>query len=227
MHFRNIGRGNLLEVGAGSGKTLHRLNSLGWEVQGIDFDPVAVEKARSLGLDVAIGDVFSQGYKSDQFDAVILSHVIEHVPEPVVLLKECRRILKPGGKLMISTPNTGSMGHKLFKNNWRGLEPPRHICIFNRSNLERAARDAGFEIAKVCAAGWGRNILFKSLALYLNNKENFNSFQRLFKLISGVLAYIEAMLVYFKPELSEQIMLSAEKSQSSGARYSNKDESFE
>jgi SAM-dependent methyltransferase len=73
-----------------------------------------------------------------------MSHFLEHVHEPAELLAESHRILKPGGRLVVLTPNSGSWGHLEYQGCWRGLEPPRHLHIFNSQSLDRLARQTGF-----------------------------------------------------------------------------------
>jgi 2-polyprenyl-3-methyl-5-hydroxy-6-metoxy-1,4-benzoquinol methylase len=141
--------GKLLDVGCGSGERMERLQSLGWTVSGIDFDGKAVGLAKKRGLDVSVGTIPGVVFPPDSFDAITLNHVIEHVPDPVSLLSECQRILKPGGKVVIATPNNRSWGRKLFKNDWRGLEPPRHLHIFSPLSMERMLRMAGFRTVLV------------------------------------------------------------------------------
>jgi SAM-dependent methyltransferase len=75
-----------------------------------------------------------------------MSHLIEHVYDPGALLEECYRILKPGGRVVIVTPNTQSVGHRMFGKYWRGLEPPRHIYLFSIASLKRLGSKAGFDI---------------------------------------------------------------------------------
>ena len=79
------------------------------------LDPKAVEAARRRGLDVRLGSVEQQAYASDTFDAVVMSHVIEHVPDPRGLIRECRRILKQGGHFVCITPNCASWCSGIFK----------------------------------------------------------------------------------------------------------------
>jgi 2-polyprenyl-3-methyl-5-hydroxy-6-metoxy-1,4-benzoquinol methylase len=136
--------GRLLDVGCGSGEWLLTMRGLGWEVEGVDFDDAAVRIGRQRGLMVRFGSVEQQNYPEESFDAIILNHVIEHVPEPVGTLNECRRILKRGGKLVLCTPNSSSLGHRVFKENWRGLEPPRHLHLFSPQSLRRLLGLAAF-----------------------------------------------------------------------------------
>jgi len=140
-----VPNGTLLDVGCGSGEWLAMMSRLGWNSQGVDFDQNAVELARKNGLKVDVGTLESQNYPESSFDAVTINHVIEHVPDPVSLLKECRRILKPGGTIALATPNSQSLGHHIFKNNWRGLEPPRHLQILSAKATKTLFASAGFK----------------------------------------------------------------------------------
>jgi len=137
--------GRLLEVGCGGGRFLNRMRRAGWEVEGTDFDPQAAERvAARYGIRVACGALADLRYAADTFDAVAMSQVIEHVHDPQALLQECRRVLVPGGSLVVTTPNSRSQAHAMYGRYWRGLEPPRHLHIFSPAALERCARDAGF-----------------------------------------------------------------------------------
>ncbi|MBS3934545.1 MAG: class I SAM-dependent methyltransferase [Sulfuritalea sp.] len=144
FHLHAQPGGCLLEVGCGSGAALQSMQQKGWRVTGLDFDEGAVNNARSKGLDVRQGQLSAQEFADESFDAVVMSHVIEHVPSPVELLAECRRILKKGGVLVALTPNARSSGHKHYGRNWRGLEPPRHLQIFTRQSLANFAGRVGY-----------------------------------------------------------------------------------
>src|SRR5436190_15748012 len=130
--------GRVLDVGCGAGEWLSWMRELGWDVQGLDFDPGAVRSAQTKDLRVACGSVEDQNYPATSFDAVTLNHVIEHLPDPVGTLKECARLLKPGGKLVVVTPNGVSLAHRHFKEYWRGLETPRHLHIFSPGSMSKA-----------------------------------------------------------------------------------------
>lgn len=79
-------------------------------------------------------------------NAVTLSHVIEHVLDPAGLLLEIHRILKTGGRLVITTPNFSSRGHSLFRDAWVHLDPPRHLYLFSPESLRRCCERAGFRV---------------------------------------------------------------------------------
>ena len=146
LPFRPGGR--LLEVGCGSGRMLKDMENLGWQVEGIDFDAAAVRNCRRKGLSVYLGGLEDGRYAEDSFDAVVMSHLIEHVPDPLSLIRATHRILKPGGYLVAVTPNCQSLGHMIYRRNWRGLEPPRHVHIFSLHSLNALARKEGFRMIK-------------------------------------------------------------------------------
>lgn len=142
--------GTLLEVGCGSGRFLNRMRKLGWAVDGVEFDPIAAARIeKKYGIHVEVGSLPELRYAPDQYDVVAMSQVIEHVHDPVELLKESRRVLRPGGRLVLSTPNALSVAHRLYGRSWRGLEPPRHLHIFSPAALENAARRCGFQLLKL------------------------------------------------------------------------------
>jgi SAM-dependent methyltransferase len=133
----------------GSGDWMVTMQELGWKVEGIDFDSAAVQSAVELGLSARCGSLEQQHYPDRSFDAVTLSHVIEHVPNPIETLIECARILKPGGMLIVLTPNAASLSHRIFKSHWRGLEPPRHLHIFTLDSMGRALESSGLKCVAV------------------------------------------------------------------------------
>jgi len=141
--------GQLLDLGCGNGAFLLRARSAGWIITGVDFDAKAVEAACRQGLDVRLGGVESVNPAIEQFDVITLSHVIEHMHQPVEVLQACFNLLKPGGFLWIETPNIASTGHKLYDVAWRGLEPPRHLVLFTLASMRNALNAAGFTKVKV------------------------------------------------------------------------------
>ena len=139
----------VLDVGTGSGWLLANLRSFGWQAEGIDFDARVVARAREKGLTVHHGGLLEQRFADSSFDAVTMSHNLEHVHDPVAWLAEARRILRPGGRLSIATPNSRSLLHGRFQRHWFPLEPPRHLYLFNRAALAHALRRAGFSRSRL------------------------------------------------------------------------------
>jgi 2-polyprenyl-3-methyl-5-hydroxy-6-metoxy-1,4-benzoquinol methylase len=141
---RPVSNGLVLDVGCGNGGFLCLAKEIGWQVYGIDMDPKAVEMARSRGLNVECGGIELLSHESQKYDVITLSHVIEHVHDPLDLLHQLYRLLKPGGVLWIETPNLRSLGYKYFKSSWRGLESPRHLVLFDSISLIDILSKVGF-----------------------------------------------------------------------------------
>lgn len=152
----------LLDVGCGNGKFLEIAVECGWKAVGVDPDPKAVAKAQELGFEVYEGGVEVFQGKQALFDFISLSHVIEHVHSPMDTLKNCFELLKPGGVLWIETPNIKSLGHMLFSRWWRGIEAPRHLCIFNPASLAHALRSCGYERISRCPQSGARHFCFSA-----------------------------------------------------------------
>lgn len=134
----------LLDIGCGNGDFLLKARDAGWTVSGIDPDPKAVLAATRRGLDVQCGDINVLAERSSCFDAITLSHVLEHVHEPVAFMQAVRRLLKPGGIVYIDTPNIDSRGASFWGKNWRGLETPRHLVLFTLDGLQALLQRTGF-----------------------------------------------------------------------------------
>jgi 2-polyprenyl-3-methyl-5-hydroxy-6-metoxy-1,4-benzoquinol methylase len=137
----------LLDIGCGDGAFLEFALEMGWKAEGIEMDPQAVEVARRRGLTVHQGSVDSLRDRKESYEVITLSHVIEHVHQPLQLLQACLRLLKPGGVLWLETPNLDAAGHTRYGRDWRGLEPPRHLVLFTWASLRLLLKAAGFASA--------------------------------------------------------------------------------
>ncbi len=157
--------GRLLDVGCGKGDFLVRMRGKGWTVEGTEVDSAAVEHATGKnGLTVHTGTLEDAALPAESFDAVTMIHVIEHIHDPISVLRACRRLLKPSGRLVAVTPNLDGVGHERFGRNWRGLEPPRHLHLFTRRTLQECAARAGFRSAETwCVPGYADAILQSSI----------------------------------------------------------------
>ena len=148
---RHTAQGVLLDIGCGNGSFLQTAASCGWQVTGLDPDANAVTVCRQQGLHALHGGVELLDAMEDQFDVITMNHVIEHVPDPAALLRACHRLLRPGGRLWLQTPNIASLASRRFRSYWRGLEPPRHLVLFNMASLRSALTKAGFEQIRLCS----------------------------------------------------------------------------
>lgn len=213
MYLQTKPGGRLLEVGCGNGDNLKALQEAGWIVEGVDFDPEAVKTAREKGLRVGQGTLEEQNYSDDYFDAVTMSHLIEHVHNPLNLLNECRRILKSGGRLVIVTPNTASIWHKLFGAAWLHLDPPRHLYLFSSHALSFMVSKAGFQNKKLLTTVREANGVFMaSRDIKRSGRHVWGSVQpRPVKKIAKAIAVIEWACLVFFPLVGEEIVLIGEK----------------
>ena len=201
--------GHLLDVGCGSGRFMQAMTQLGWQTQGLDTDCVAVDRARTRGLAVRCGELLAQQFPSDSFDAVVMNHVIEHVHDPWAIVAECHRILKPGGRLVIVTPNIKSWGHGLFRQDWRGLEPPRHLHLFSRSSLTALSRFAGFRHDQGgTTARAADGIILASLALRRSRKQQTPPAEsRIDHWLAAAIQVAEWIGIHFRRDAGEELAL--------------------
>ena len=142
----NRPRGTFVDVGCGDGAVVAVAGQLGWDAMGIEVDPAAVRGALKKGLHVVEGSYERLAMYVQHFDFVMCSHVLEHVHDPRDLLKKLRLVIKPGGVLVLSSPNSLSALRHHFGANWRGLEAPRHIAIPAESELIRLLVECGFSV---------------------------------------------------------------------------------
>lgn len=152
----------LLDIGCGNGAYLRLAASCGWQVEGIDPDPLAQANASRQGLTVHVGGIEHYDGQADLFDVISLSHVVEHLHDPASVLRACQRLLKPKGTIWLETPNIDSVGHSTFGPDWRGIETPRHLVLFNRASLVRALQEAGFGNIKDCVCPSACSDMFRA-----------------------------------------------------------------
>lgn len=143
-HLPKRPKGRLLDVGCGNGDFLQLAQRAGWQAVGVEPDPKAVAIARTRGLTVHQGGLETLHTESEAYDGITLNHVIEHVHDPRTTLTHCYRLLKPGGWLWLETPNLDAQGHTRYRENWVGLDIPRHLIIFTDRALQQLLYEVGF-----------------------------------------------------------------------------------
>jgi SAM-dependent methyltransferase len=138
--------GRLLDLGCAMGFLLEAAEQAGFQGYGLDLNPEAVEVAkRRFGDRVALGELGDAVFPGVAFDAVAMVDVLEHVPDPAVLLARVRERLAPGGALALLLPNAASLTRRLLGQRWPHYTP-EHLFFWNPAALARQLAAAGFEV---------------------------------------------------------------------------------
>jgi 2-polyprenyl-3-methyl-5-hydroxy-6-metoxy-1,4-benzoquinol methylase len=200
--------GRLLDVGCGNGEFIEQMRSYGWTVAGIDLDPSAVAYGRSRGLDVHVGTIADLP-ETTQYDVIALTHVIEHVPDPIELLRECAKRLRPvTGRIVITTPNLESLGHKWFGKYWRGLEVPRHFVIFSSTGLRQCVARAGLGVATMSTETRLAQMIYNNSACARAGEQHVGErtqFTKISKLSARVFRLLEDGMIRMGKPAGEEI----------------------
>jgi SAM-dependent methyltransferase len=135
--------GQMLEIGCGAGAFLAAARDAGLAVEGVDFDGEAIATARARGL---AASTRPPSEIADRFDAVLAFQVLEHVADPLAFVRECLRLLKPSGVLILATPNQdGALGR--IDGHFLNL-PPHHATLWRRSTLLALARRLSLDLVE-------------------------------------------------------------------------------
>lgn len=155
---------DVLEVGAGAGHVTAVLAARGNRVTAVDIDPVALGEAAPHAVAVHAGDLdvtpLDELVGPGPFDVVLLGDVVEHLRDPVAALRAARRVLRPGGAIVVSVPNVAHIDLRLhlFIGRWQyqptGLLDATHLRFFTRSTLEDMLTDAGLRIVALERVFW-------------------------------------------------------------------------
>jgi SAM-dependent methyltransferase len=138
-------RGRVLEIGPGAGFFLKAAEMAGWEAHGLELSTAAAAYARdTLGLDVREIAAEHSPFPAGYFDAVAMFEVVEHLRDPLLVLRAARRALREGGILLLSTPNLDALSRWMLGKQWAVLSPAEHLYYFTETTLARALEIAGF-----------------------------------------------------------------------------------
>lgn len=140
--------GRILDVGSGPGYLIRALKEAGYEAAGLDHSQEALRiGAEHVKAEMQLGDVCERiPWDDGSFDGVVLHDVIEHLTEEDAALAEIRRVLRPGGLLLLSTLNESSVLHKLLGKRWSYYQDPTHVKPWRAATLRELLERHGFEV---------------------------------------------------------------------------------
>jgi SAM-dependent methyltransferase len=145
--------GRLLEIGCACGFLLVAARERGFTVQGVEMSAWASSYARdTYGLDVKTGRLETLNAPAASYDAVVMADVIEHLPDPRTTLHHIHRVLRPGGRLLLLTPDIGSLMARVFGPRWWGLLDD-HYLYFSRQTLTQFLEQEAFTVDRIRALG--------------------------------------------------------------------------
>lgn len=139
----------LLDVGCGLGFLLEAARDRGWDATGVDPSPFSVQTARDKGFAAHHGLLAGLNLPGESFDALTLLQVVEHLLDPRPLLAECRRLVRPGGAILVETPNPASALARVKREGFNYWIPPVHCVWYTPDALARMLGSCGFKPVKV------------------------------------------------------------------------------
>jgi 2-polyprenyl-3-methyl-5-hydroxy-6-metoxy-1,4-benzoquinol methylase len=184
--------GRALDIGCGFGYFMQAAEAAGFDCYGVDISEAAVEKAaeRFPGK-VFAGTVDAvPELQGERFDIIFLSHVIEHIVEPVAYLADLRGRLAEGGVIVMVTPNINSVLSRLSRARWVSFKVPEHVVYFQPSTIRAAAERAGLDTVAIDSATQVYRIPFIASKL----REFLDPVSRLIPPIERLMAVRSAML---------------------------------
>lgn len=158
-----------LDIGSATGLLLNHMKNLGFDTYGVELCKESAEYAKEkFGLKIYNTTLENAKFRKNYFDIIHFSHLIEHLKKPVDFMFEVRRILKPGGYILVTTPRIDSPAFKIYKEDWRSAIPD-HLQLFSEKTLYTLIENTGFDI--IFKESWGFIPIDKKFPLikkYLN-----------------------------------------------------------
>lgn len=166
----------LLEVGCAAGHAVAYFAGRGWQTLGMDIAHEMIEAGKRAGRNLVEGDFLQHDFGAAKYDLITHWATLEHLPQAEAFLQKMRTLLAPGGKIYLSTCNTGYFARR-YGVAWRYLNVPEHVFYFNRKSLAMLAAKCDLKVTRAFSYGSG-----------FTTKENASLSYRISKKISDRLA---------------------------------------
>jgi 2-polyprenyl-3-methyl-5-hydroxy-6-metoxy-1,4-benzoquinol methylase len=166
----HLQKGNLLDIGAGTGDFLATAKKAGWKTTGIEPN----EKAKAIAISKGVS--FAENLESIQshsFDVITMWHVLEHVPDLENQIKELKRLVKPNGTIIIAVPNYKSFDAKYYGEFWAAYDVPRHLWHFSKIAIEKLFAKENMKLIKILPMIFDSFYVSLLSEKYKNGKMNF------------------------------------------------------
>jgi 2-polyprenyl-3-methyl-5-hydroxy-6-metoxy-1,4-benzoquinol methylase len=139
-------KGNLLDIGAGTGDFLVMAKKDGWQITGIE--PSEKPKRIAISKGVTFAEDLSD-LESQTFDVITMWHVLEHVPDLDTYITELKRLIKPSGVIVIAVPNFKSFDANYYGKYWAAYDVPRHIWHFSKTAINKLFAEKEMKLVEV------------------------------------------------------------------------------
>jgi len=202
--------GRLLDIGCATGNFVQALgHDRRWQCLGSDLSRQALAVARRQGLMVWCSSGETACLAPESCDIVTLWEVIEHLPDPRAMLADIHRVLRPGGLLVLSTPNSASVQARLWRQYWAGWEVPRHLQVFSLATLRRLLVETGFAITQRGALPMERFYAVESATRWARQRLPARIATRLAQLAwgAGLAAWPLLRLIDYSPAASALVLV--------------------
>jgi SAM-dependent methyltransferase len=160
--------GRILDVGCGNGGYLRQMKRRGFVVEGTEWTARSAARVpAAAAIPVHVGDLMDLDLPDATYDLITMWHVLEHLSLPHEALVKIKRLLKPGGSLVLSLPNAESRQAQRFQTAWFHHDPPRHLFNFGPKSLARLLQMTGYRVRQISTFSLEQNV-FGFIQSWLN-----------------------------------------------------------
>jgi 2-polyprenyl-3-methyl-5-hydroxy-6-metoxy-1,4-benzoquinol methylase len=163
-------KGNLLDIGAGTGDFLLTAKQNGWNTIGVE--PSEKAKEIAIGKGIQFSDS-TEELESNSFDIITMWHVLEHVPNLEIQIKELKRLVKPNGTIIIAVPNFKSYDANYYGKFWAAFDVPIHFWHFSKTAIKLLFDKEDIKLEKVLPMKFDSFYVSLLSEKYKNGKMNF------------------------------------------------------